>query len=60
MKSIREIAEKYDVTPAGVRYWLEDGKIKKQWKREKGKKPFIVVDEKEVEEYLKSKGTVWG
>ena len=60
MKTVKELAEKYQVTPMTIHRWIEDGNLERNWKKIVGKKPFIVLDEKEVEEYLKSKGTVWG
>ncbi len=55
MKTVREIASMFDVTPVSVRNWLKDGL---PHSREKviGSKTRIVIDPKDVVEYHKSKG----
>lgn len=52
MKKISEIAKIYGVTPNGVRYWIEKG-LKFETFKEVGKKPYKVINEKDVEEFLK-------
>ena len=51
LKSMAEIAEMYNVTYAGVKYWIENGL---EYKIEKiiGKKPRKVIDPKDVEKFL--------
>ena len=52
MKTVREIAEDYQVTEIAVRKWLKKGL---PYKIEKviGIKPRIVIDPKDVEQFLK-------
>lgn len=51
MKKISEIAKIYNVTPNGVRYWIEKG-LKFQTVKEIGKKPYKVINEKDVKDFL--------
>lgn len=52
MKKISEIAKIYNVTPNGVRYWIEKG-LKFETVKEVGKKPYKVINEKDVKDFLK-------
>lgn len=52
MKKISEIAKIYKVTPNGVRYWIEKG-LKFETVKEIGKKPYKVINEKDVQDFLK-------
>ncbi len=51
MKKISEIAKIYNVTPNGVRYWIEKG-LKFETVKEIGKKPYKVINEKDVKDFL--------
>lgn len=49
--TVKEIAEKYEVTRAGVYYWIDKG-LPYSTERVIGVKPRIVIDPKDVDNYL--------
>ena len=49
--TVKEVAEEYNVTTMGVRYWLSKG-LKHQKERVLGIKERIVIDLNEVEKFL--------
>jgi len=53
--TIKDIAEKYGVTTMAVRYWIKDGNIPTSKEKVIGVKPRIIIELKDVEDYLKSK-----
>ena len=53
--TIKDIAEKYGVTTMAVRYWIKDGNIPTSKEKVIGVKPGIIIELKDVEDYLKSK-----
>lgn len=55
MKTIKEVAEIYKVTTMAVRHWIKDGNIPTKKEKVIGIKARIILDEKDVEEYHKSK-----
>lgn len=54
-KSIKEIAEIYNVTTMAVRYWIKKYEIETWYTREIGKRPFLVLRTKDIEDALKIK-----
>ena len=49
--SVNETAKQRGVTSMAVRYWLKKG-LKHSTRREIGKKEYIVIDPKDVDEFL--------
>ena len=49
--SVSETAETRGVTPMAVRYWLKKG-LTHSTRREIGRKEYIVIDPKDVDEFL--------
>ena len=55
MKTIKEIAEIYGITPMGVRYWISKG-LKFEYEKVIGIKKRKVIKIEDVEEFLKIQG----
>ena len=51
-KTVKEIAEMFNVTPPSVRFWIKNG-LKHKTEKVIGIKPRVVIDPKDVEDYLK-------
>ena len=52
MKTVKEIAEMFGVTKAGVYYWIKEG-LPYQEERVIGIKPRKVIDPQDVKDFLK-------
>jgi len=51
-KTVREIADMYNVTKEGVYYWIRNG-LKYETEKVVGIKPRKVIDPKDVDNFLK-------
>jgi len=56
MKTVIEISTHFGVSEQSIRNWIKDG-LKVSWKKEIGRKPYILIDPKDVEEYHRKKGS---
>lgn len=54
-KTIKEIAEDYNVTTMAVRHWIKKYEIETWYAREIGKKPYLVLRSKDIKDALKIK-----
>lgn len=54
-KSIKEIADAYNVTPMAVRHWIKKYNIETWYVREIGKKPYLVARPKDIKDALQIK-----
>ena len=55
MVTLKEMAEKYGVAVITIRNWIEAGNIPTEWRHDIGKKPYIIVSEKAIEEFLENR-----